>query len=98
MLLVSQLFQLNPAHAMPFLLVTVVGITSGLATLRRHFPDEERGVRNFLMDKMGVAPPGIPPQAGIQPYWSGAPVRQLKAKTWFRKLNLNEIFDEEDET
>ena len=96
MLMVSQLFQLNPARTMPLLILTLVVITLSLAMLRRQFPDEERGVRNFLMDKIGVAPPGIPPQAGVQPYWSGAPVRELAAKTWFRRLNLDEIFEEEE--
>ena len=95
MLMVSQLFQLNPARTMPLLLITLFGITMLMATLRRRFPDEERGVRNFLMDKLGFAPPGLPPPAGVQPYWSGAPTRKLQQKTWFIRLRLDEVFEEE---
>jgi hypothetical protein len=84
------------ATSMPFLLIIWVGTTAGLATLRSRFPDEQRGVRNFFMTMCGFEPPGIPAPAPLQPYWSGAPLRELREKCEFSELNLADLFPEED--
>ena len=91
-MVVSELFKLNPAHSMPVLLVAWLGTTLGLATVRKRFPDEERGVRNAAMVGLGFAPPGVPPPAAIQPHWSGQPCRRLESSTYFEQLNLADLF------
>lgn len=89
-MIVSEMAKLNPANSMPILLVVWMGTTLGLATLRRRYPDEERGVRNAVCVALGFAPPGIPAPAVIKPYMSGAPVRQCKKDSYFVQLNLEE--------
>jgi hypothetical protein len=75
-------------RAMPLLFASMLGTTLGLAALRRLFPDEERGLRNKLMTMIGMVPPGIPACARLQPVWSGAPIRTLKATKQFEVLEL----------
>lgn len=76
-----------------------VGITVAIvaakifATLRKRFPDEERGVRNFFMVSMGFAPPFIPTPAALQPNWSGGRLKSLKETTRFKELGLDDIFE-----
>jgi hypothetical protein len=96
MLIASELFVGNASRSMPILVMVMVGTTFGLASLRRSFPDEERGVRNLLMITLGFEPPGIPRPSKIQPVWSAAPLRELKEKTNFSQLGLEEIFPRED--
>lgn len=62
------------------------------ATLRSRFPDEERGLRNYFMLKLGFTPPGIPTPSELQPYWSAAPISELKPTTRYAELGLDEIF------
>jgi hypothetical protein len=81
-------------RVMPQLLVTWIVTTFGLAGLRRRFPDEERGMRNFCMTSLGIAPPGIPTPASIQPYWSGCRVRSLPPKCQMVEQELDKILDE----
>lgn len=77
---------------MPVLVMVMIGTTLGLASLRKMFPDEERGLRNKIMSVLGLIPPGIPAPSNIQPVWSGAPARSLKANSQFEALKLHEIF------
>lgn len=95
MMLILALTQTKSPAIMP--LVLIAGIASSMiaATLRRRYPDEERGVRNYFMVKMGFTPPGIPAPSELQPYWSGSPIRELKTTTRFIELGLDEIFTEE---
>lgn len=82
---------------MPQLLIIMVTTTFSLAGIRKRFPDEERGVRNSVMSSLGIEPPGIPAPSGIQPYWSGAPLRLIKQDSDFNRLGLHEVFDFEEE-
>ena len=94
-LMLPDLLHINAAHSMPLLLFMWLGTTFGLALLRRRFPDERRGVRNFCMDSLGFAPPGIPRPASLQPYWSGARITAIKDETWYQRLDLDGVFREE---
>lgn len=96
-IIVSELFLSRPSQAMPLLMMTWVGTTLSLAILRRQFPDEERGLRNFFMVKAGFPPPGIPTPAELQPYWSGLPLADLDQEALFRKLSLDQLFQPEEE-
>ena len=82
---------------MPHLMITWVMTTFGLAALRRSFPDEERGIRNFFCTAVGVAPIGIPAPAQLQPYWSGAPVKALNPECDYTRLELEKVFVSEEE-
>ena len=88
--------ELTPSvtRSMPILLLIMVGTAFGLAGMRKKFPDEERGVRNWLMSLVGKAPIGIPAPSALQPYWSSAPIRKLKIGAHFDNLNLNEVINE----
>lgn len=73
-----------------------VGTTVFLAATRKLFPDEERGVRNFLMSTLGVKPPDIPPPSSLQPFWSASPVRALSSDCRFVQLGLHKTFNLEE--
>jgi len=96
-IIASELFFTNLGRNMPYLMIIWVTSTFGLAGIRRMFPDEERGIRNFCLTAMGMLPPGIPAPAPLQPYWSGAPLRQLKPDCEYMRLNLTEVFMSETE-
>jgi hypothetical protein len=81
----------KPAVWMPFLVLLMIGTTLSLATLRKRFPDEERGVRNLLMTTCGFAPPGIPTPAKLQPRWSGGRISTLKRNSLYMQLDLDEM-------
>lgn len=102
LLLATEFLVDKPAKAAPLLVCIMIGTTLGMATLRRSFPDEERGVRNYMCALMGFAPPGIPAPSMVQPIWSGAPMRKMDNLKAFMALELNLVFekpkDEEDET
>ena len=83
----------KPAVWMPFLVLIMIGTTLSLATLRKRFPDEERGVMNLLMTTCGFAPPGIPTPARVQPRWSGGRIFTLKERALFMQLELDEIIE-----
>lgn len=92
-LVVGQLlFQAQVATHMPFLLLVWIGTTVGLSRFRQQFPDEHRGVRNSIMTMCGFEPPDIPTPSALQQFWSGAPVRELNAKSDFCRLGLEKIF------
>lgn len=81
----------KPAVMMPFLVLIMIGTTLSLATLRKRFPDEERGVMHLAMTVCGFAPPGIPAPAKLQPRWSGGRLYAPKAECLFMQLELDEI-------
>ena len=91
------LFGGKAATAMPALLAICVSTTIGLATLRKKFPDETRGVRNYFMTLCGFNPPGIPAPADLQSSWSGAPTKNLPNNCDFNSLKLAEIFPQSEE-
>ncbi len=97
MMVVSETFHLKAGASMPILLMFAVGTPLILAQIRKRFPDEERGLMNYVMDSLGFAPPGNPPQARIQPFWSGAPMSQIDDEKEFMKLGFNELFPNIDE-
>jgi hypothetical protein len=66
--------------------------TVSLATLRRTFPDEERGLRNYLLVLCGITPLDIPSPAQLQPVWSACPIRELPRGSKFVELGLEEMF------
>ena len=81
---------------MPMLGLVLVGTTFGMATLRKQYPDEERGIRNAAMVAMGMPPPGIPAPASIQPNWSGAPMRGVQENSYYAQLGLVDVFGGQD--
>ena len=86
------LFAESPGRAMPFMLAGWVLTTTTLASMRKSFPDEERGVRNALGTACGFPPPGIPKPAVMQPVWSPAPMKELSENCKFRKYGLDSLF------
>jgi hypothetical protein len=80
----------KPAVWMPFLVLVMIGTTLSLATLRKRFPDEERGVMNILMTTCGFAPPGIPVPSKLQPRWSGGRITTLDKDSMFMQLELHQ--------
>lgn len=86
--LVSSAFE-KPAHFMPLLILVAIGVTLFLATLRKKFPDEERGVMHLCMTTCGFAPPGIPTPARLQPRWSGGRISTLKPTCMYMQLELD---------
>jgi len=80
---------------MPLIIIVMVGIPLTLATLRKLYPDEERGLRNHVMSILGMPPPCIPMPAMLQPVWSGAPFHELKdvkPQCKYLKLQLDKVF------
>lgn len=90
--LLISLFADSPARAMPFMLLGWILTTTTLASLRRSFPDQERGVRNAVATACGFPPPGIPLPSSLQPVWSGAPARKVNPKSKFAELGLEQLF------
>lgn len=88
-LMIAQMFGLTSTHA-PIFAAAVFGTTFGLRNLRQQFPDEEKGIANMVAANLGFAPPKIPKPAGIQPIWSGAPIKTLSEKKEFVELGLAE--------
>ena len=85
------LFATTPGRAMPFMLIGWIITTLSLASLRKMFPDQERGVGNAIMVSCGFPPLNIPLPSALQPYWSSAPLREVPQKWKMVKLGLNEI-------
>ena len=96
-IIASELFFTNTGRAMPQLMTIWVCTTFGLAGMRRAFPDEERGVRNAALTALGISPPGIPSPAALQPYWSGAPMREMDKEKLFRELQLDIVLETDEE-
>ncbi|MCC6953080.1 MAG: hypothetical protein IT290_03085 [Deltaproteobacteria bacterium] len=82
----------STVQAMPFMLAGLALTSTTLASLRRMFPDEHRGVRNMLTSGLGLPPIDIPAPSSLQPIWSGSPVRELPVKSPFVRLGLHEMF------
>ena len=87
----------TPVRAMPLLMAIAVGTPLILASLRKQFPDEERGLRNAAMVALGFEPPGIPKPAPMQPIWSGAPTTELPEECEFNTLGLHAVFVDQGE-
>jgi hypothetical protein len=97
-LLLPEITGMNPTKNMPIFLLVMVGTVFGMAALRNCFPDEERGLANYTLTKLGFNPPLIPAPSALQPYWSGAPLHELAAKKEFVTLGLQvAIFDEQEQ-
>lgn len=93
-MLVSLLFdQGKVGQAMPLLVATLIGTALFLSTLRRRFPDEERGVRNLIMTVCGFPPPGIPAPSRLQPRWSGGRMLELSPMCLFKQLELDQVLE-----
>jgi hypothetical protein len=88
----SMMFE-KPAHYMPLLILVMIGTTLTLATLRKRFPDEERGVMHLFMTGCGFAPPGIPTPSKLQPRWSGGRISSLKPTCLYVQLGLDAVVD-----
>ena len=86
------LFADSVARAMPFMLIGGIVTAVTLASMRKSFPDQERGVRNAVSTFFGFPPPGIPTPSKLQPLWSGSPMREVPAKTRFVQLGLGHMF------
>lgn len=97
MLILAQevLFAGSTARTMPLLMMIWIGSTYSLMLLRKRFPDEERGICNAGLVAIGVAPPGIPTPAELQPIWSACPMRELPPTCLFRTLGFDELLKEE---
>ena len=95
-MLSSELFT-NPVRSMPILIAIAIGTPLILASFRKQFPDEERGLRNAAMVALGFEPPGLPAPAPMQPIWSGAPLQRLSEECEFSTLNLHSLFVDQEE-
>ena len=82
----------STVQAIPFMIAGFILTATTLASLRRMFPDEHRGVRNMLTSALGLPPVDIPPPSALQPLWSGCPVRELSQKSQYVQLGLDELF------
>ncbi len=89
---IISLFGRSPATLMPFMLTGWVTTTWTLASVRRMFPDEERGLRNFLMTSCGIQPFGIPAPSKLQPVWSACPIAGIPKTKRFHALGLSKMF------
>jgi hypothetical protein len=89
--IVISLFSKSPVRAMPFMLTGAVLTTTSLAALRKSYPDEQRGLKNAIMTACGFVPPEIPAPASIQPFWSGAPLKEIPEDFKFKRLGLDQI-------
>ena len=67
MFMIISLFSDSPVKGMPFMLAGLLLTSFMMASLRRAYPDEERGVRNALMSACGIRPQDIPAPAALQP-------------------------------
>lgn len=91
--IIISLFAKSPVRAMPFMLSGLVLTTTTIATLRKRYPDEHRGLRNAILTNCGFVPPDLPAPASIQPLWSGAPLKQVPKDIKFKKIGLDKLFE-----
>lgn len=96
-LIFTELFVSNIGRSMPLIMMVLVSVPIILATLRKAYPDEERGLRNHIMSIMGLEPPDIPSPSMLQPVWSGMRIEELAEKTEFRQLGLDVVLKPEFE-
>lgn len=95
LVLASSFFN-KPAQYGPLLIGIMITTTLTLATNRRRYPDDVRGLRNAVMSSIGFEPPDIPAPAALQPYWSGAPLKGLADDTDYIQLGLDKVFEIEE--
>jgi len=76
----------------PFMLVGWLLTTYTVASLRKIFPDQEKGMRNYFSAMAGIPPMGIPAPAVLQPIWSATLVKELPEKTEFMQIGLQHMF------
>lgn len=81
---------------LPFILAVLFITTLGTASLRKLYPDEERGLRNHLLAILGLTPIDIPKPSFLQKIWSGAPVQDLNPRCKYMQLSLDKVFDKGD--
>ncbi len=86
-----EIFTDGKANSVPLVVMIMMAVPVCLSTLRKTFPDEERGLRNYLMVCCGAMPPDLPPCSKFQPMWSGMPIRELNANREFVQLGLEEV-------
>lgn len=86
------LFADSVARAMPFMLLGGIMTAVTLASMRKSFPDQERGVRNAVSTFFGFPPPGIPMPSKLQPVWSSSPMREIPPRSKFVQLGLSHMF------
>ncbi|MCB9030752.1 MAG: hypothetical protein H6619_06840 [Deltaproteobacteria bacterium] len=79
------------SRSMPLLMLLWLATTFLLASLRKSFPDEDRGLRNFITTLMGFPPPGLPAASKLQPVWSGSPIRGLSERKQYEVLQLDQV-------
>lgn len=94
-LIFTELFVSNMGRSMPLILMVLVATPITLATLRKAYPDEERGLRNHLMSVLGMSPPDIPSPSNLQPVWSGMRIQDLRDDCEFKQLGLDVILEPE---
>ena len=90
---IISLFGRSPTAVMVPMLVGMFVTAISLSRLRKKFPDEERGVRNVILNSLDLPPPGIPAPARQQPIWSQFPVRELPNQCRYVRLGLHKMFE-----
>ena len=76
----------------PFMILGWISTTYTIASLRKIFPDQEKGMRNYFSTMAGIPPIGIPAPAILQPVWSATLVKDLPEKTEFMQIGLQHFF------
>ena len=92
MFMIISLFCDSSTTGMPVMLLGLVVTTMTMASIRKAYPDEERGIRNALMSACGICPVDVPPPAFLQPVWSSSPIDELNPNCAFVTLGFGEIF------
>jgi hypothetical protein len=77
---------------LPFMILGWVTTTYTLGSLRRIFPDGEKGMRNYFTSLVGLPPPGIPAPASLQPVWSATLLKELPKDSDFMQIGLHLVF------
>ena len=77
---------------LPFMLIGSIMTTYTVASLRKIFPDQEKGMRNYFSALIGIPPIGIPAPAVLQPIWSATLVKELPKNTEFMQIGLQRLF------
>ncbi|MDR2338345.1 MAG: hypothetical protein LBE20_06875 [Deltaproteobacteria bacterium] len=77
---------------LPFMIGGWVTTTYTLGSLRRLFPDGEKGMRNYFTTLVGIPPMNIPAPASLQPIWSATLVKELPKRSDFMQIGLHLVF------
>ena len=81
----------------PFMVAGWVATTYTIASMRKIFPDQEKGMRNYFSTMAGVPPMGIPAPAILQPVWSATLVKELPENSEFMQIGLQHLFPVHEE-